>query len=135
LAGTGTIARTRADAGQIRTSGLTSASAELAVIKSRLLTKNDEFRFSLASPLHTIGGHLTYSSVGVIDRATGEIGLLDQNFAPRGRFAIAGQAMYGLALPKGKGEFSFFGRVDRDAELIGTNTFGYSGGVQLHLAF
>jgi hypothetical protein len=135
LAGTGTIARTRADAGQIRTSGLTSASAELAVIKSRLLTKNDEFRFSLASPLHTIGGHLTYSSVGVIDRTTGEIGLLDQSFAPRGHFPVAGQAMYGLALPKGKGEFSFFGRVDRDAELIGTNTFGYSGGVQLHLAF
>jgi hypothetical protein len=135
LAGTSTISRTRADAGQIRTNNLTSASAELAVIKSRLLAKNDELRLTLASPLHTIGGHLTYSSVGVIDRSTGEIGIVDQAFAPKSGLPIAGQAMYGLALPKGKGEFSFFGRVDRDAELIATNTVGYSGGVQLHLAF
>jgi len=135
LAGTGTIARTHADTGQIRANGLTSASAELAVIKARLLARNDELRLTLASPLHTIGGHLIYSAVGVIDRATGEIGVLDQGFAPKGRLPLAGQAMYGLALPKGSGEFSFFGRVDRDAELIATNTIGYSGGVQLHLAF
>jgi len=38
-------------------------------------------------------------------------------------------------LPRGKGEFSFFGRVDRDAELMATNSIGYSGGVQLQLAF
>ena len=135
LAGTGTIARTHANAGQIRASGLTSASAELAMIKARLLTRNDELRLTMASPLHTIGGHLTYSGVGVIDRTTGEIGILDQAFAPRGRLPLAGQAMYGLALPKGRGEFSFFGRVDRDAELIATDAIGYSGGVQLHLAF
>jgi len=135
LAGTGSIARTRADAGQIQAHGLTSASAELAVIKSRLLTHNDELRLSAASPLHTIGGHLTYSAVGVIDRTTGEIGVLDQAFAPRGRLPLAGQAMYGLALPEGRGEFSFFGRVDRDAELIATDAIGYSGGVQLHLTF
>jgi len=135
LAGTGTIARTRADAGQIRANGLTSASAELAVIRSRLLARNDEFRLTLASPLHTIGGHLTYSSVGVVDRATGEIGVIEQAFAPHGRLPLAGQAMYGLALPRGKGEFSLFGRVDRDAELIATEAIGYSGGVQLHLAF
>ena len=135
LAGTGTIARTRANAGQIRTTGLTSASAELAVIKSRLLAKNDELRFSLASPLHTIDGRLTYSGVGVVDRTTGEIGVVEQSFAPKGRFPIAGQAMYGLSLPKGKGEFSLFGRVDRNAELIGTDTIGYSGGAQVHYAF
>jgi len=135
LAGTGTVARTRADAGQIRASGLTSASAELAVITSRLLARNDELRLTVASPLHTIGGHLTYSSVGVIDRSTGAIGVVEQAFSPRGRPPLAGQAMYGLALPRGKGEFSFFGRVDRDAELMATNSIGYSGGVQLRLAF
>jgi len=135
IAGTGTLAHTRANAGQIRANGLTSASAELAVIRSRLLARNDEVRLSLASPLHTIGGHLVYSSVGVIDRATGAIGIVDQTFAPKGRLPLAGQATYGLALPRGKGEFSFFGRVDRDAELIATNAIGYSGGVQLHLAF
>jgi len=135
LAATGTITRTRADAGQIRANGLTSASAELAVIRSRLLARNDELRLTLASPLHTIGGHLVYSSVGVIDRSTGAIGVVEQAFAPRGRLPLAGQAMYGLALPRAKGEFSFFGRVDREAELIATHAIGYSGGVQLHLAF
>ena len=135
IAGTGMIARTRADAGQIRANALTSASAELAVIRSRLLARNDELRLTLASPLHTIGGHLTYSSVGVVDRATGAIGVIDQRFAPRGRLPLAGQAMYGLALPRGKGEFSMFGRVDRGAELIATDAIGYSGGVQLRLAF
>jgi len=135
LSGTGTIARTRASAGQLHTNGLTSAAAELAVIKSRLLAKNDELRLTLASPLHTIGGHLTYSSVGVVDRTTGELGIVEQAFSPRGRLPIAGQAMYGLALPRGKGEFSFFGRMDRDAELISSDRIGYSGGVQVHLAF
>ena len=105
------------------------------MITSRLLARNDELRLTVASPLHTIGGHLTYSSVGVIDRSTGAIGVVEQAFSPRGRPPLAGQAMYGLALPRGKGEFSFFGRVDRDAELMATNSIGYSGGVQLRLAF
>lgn len=135
LAGSGTIARTRAGAGQLRTSNLTSAAAELALIKSRLLGRSDELRLSLASPLHTIGGHLVYSSIGVVDRATGRIGVVDQAFSPKGRLPLAGQAIYGLALPKGKGEFSLFGRVERDAELIASDRVGYSAGGQIRLAF
>jgi hypothetical protein len=135
IAASGTVARTRAEAGQIRTNNLTSAAAELALIKSRLLTRGDELRLTLASPLHTIGGHLTYSSIGVVDRATGRIGIVDQPFSPHGQLPLAGQAMYGLALPKGRGEFSLFGRVERDAELMATDRVGYTAGAQIRLAF
>jgi hypothetical protein len=135
LAGSATIARTQTGAGQITTRNLTSASAELALIKTRLFTRTDELRLSLASPLHTVGGHLTYSSIGVVDRATGAMGIVDQTFHPRGRLPLAGQAMYGLALPKGKGEFSLFGRADRDSELIATDRIGYTAGAQIRLAF
>jgi hypothetical protein len=105
------------------------------LIKTRLFTRTDELRLSLASPLHTVGGHLTYSSIGVVDRATGAMGIVDQTFHPRGRLPLAGQAMYGLALPKGKGEFSLFGRADRDSELIATDRIGYTAGAQIRLAF
>jgi len=135
MSGSGTITRTRADAGQITTRNLTSAAAELALIKTRLLTHGDELRLSLASPLHTIGGHLIFSSVGVVDRATGRIGIVDQAFSPKGRLPLAGQAMYGLALPKGRGELSLFGRVDRDAQLMASDRVGYTAGGQIRLAF
>ena len=135
LAGSVTVSRTHAQTGQITTNDLTSASAELALIKTRLLTSADELRLTVASPLHTIGGHLSYTSVGVADRSTGEIGLLSQSFRPRGRLPLAGQAMYGLALPKGKGELSLFGRVDRESQLTPTDSMGYTAGAQLHLSF
>ena len=48
---------------------------------------------------------------------------------------LAGQAMYGLALPKGRGEFSLFGRVERDAQLMATDRVGYTAGGQIRLAF
>ena len=135
VAGSATIARTHAQSGQITTTNLTSASAELALIKSRLLTHSDELRLTVASPLHTIGGHLSYTSVGVVDRSTGEIGLLSQSFRPHGRLPLAGQAMYGLALPKGKGELSLFGRADRESQLTSTDSISYTAGAQLRLSF
>lgn len=135
VSATGTMARTHAGGGQITTRNLTSGSAELALIKARLLGKSDELRLTIASPLHTLGGHLTYNSYGVVDRDTGQLGLIAQSFAPRGRLPLAGQAMYGVALPQARGEFSLFGRVDRDSQLMASTGLDYTAGAQFRVAF
>ena len=136
VSGTGTVARTSAGSGQIAASGLTSAAAEFALVKARLFAKTDELRFSVASPLHTIGGRLTYSSVGVTDRDTGELGVIEQTLrAHAGPLPLAGEAMYGIALPRHAGEFSMFGRIDRASEITRRDNLGYTGGAQMRLVF
>ena len=135
LSATGTLARTRAMSGQVTTDNLTSAAAEIGLVKARLLIRSDELRLSVASPLHTVGGNLRYRSVGVVDRFTGEIGIVTQELRPRRSQPLAAQAMYGMALPRADGEFSLFGRIDRASELVPAGApLGYTAGVQAHLA-
>lgn len=136
LSGTGTLARTSAAGGQITTTNLTSAAAELGIVKSRLLARHDELRLSVASPLHTVGGGLVYSNVAVVDRMTGQLGVVTQTLSPRRAQPLAAQAMYGMALPRAAGEFSLFGRVDHASELVPAGApLGYTAGAQVHLTF
>ena len=136
ISGSSTLARTRAGGGQITTDDLTGVSAELAVVKSGLLGRHDQLRLAIASPLHTVGGRLSYSSVGVIDRETGEIGIVNQSLAPAaGSMPLMGEVMYGRRMTGLKGEFSLFGRLTRASQLVPSDTLGTMGGVQMQIGF
>ena len=140
LSGSGTLARTQASGGALTTSNLTATAAALALTKSGLLGHHDQLRLMAATPLHTVGGQLGYSSVGIVDRQTGEIGMVKQAFAPgTSRMPLIGEVMYGRRLTGVAGEFSLFGRVERANQLTaasaGTDPLGTLGGVQFQLAF
>ena len=136
LSGSGTVARTYAHGGQITTSNLTGMSAELGFAKNGVLGRHDQLRLIAATPLHTVAGGLNYTSVAVVDRQTGELGLVTQSIAPRsGSLPLTGEVLYGRHLTDGKGEVSLFGRIERTNQLSHDDPLGTMGGVQLQLAF
>ena len=111
----GTLAHTRqADAGQtlaVDHDGLTSSSFELGLLRSDLFTHGDRAQFSLSQPMFVERGHLNMSSVQVIDRGTGQIGVVTQAINISGQRQIAGEALYSLPV-RGNADMTLFGRVE-----------------------
>ena len=95
---------------------LTSAFA-IATTKQGVFGSSDMLRLSVAQPLHIERGELSYSSVEVIDRATGELGTVSRRFdVARGPRAYTGELLYAAPLLN-TGEIGLFGRADfRPAE-------------------
>ena len=95
------------------TGRLTPSAWAVAVTKQGLLGKHDLLRFSLVQPLRVERGALTYDSVEVIDRSTGEIGAVRKSFDITGgdRRHVA-EALYATPLFEGQAELSFFGRAE-----------------------
>ncbi|GAA4027669.1 hypothetical protein GCM10022281_02950 [Sphingomonas rosea] len=117
LAGSATTGRTSVgrDGNGLRTDGAairTSAWA-LSATKDALFGSNDKLRISLAQPLHIDRGQLTYQSMEVVDRQTGEIGLVDRTFDIRSKTRrFTGEALYATPLFGGKVEGSSFARIN-----------------------
>jgi hypothetical protein len=57
-------------------------------------------------------GGLKMTSVQVIDRNTGDLGVVSQDIDIAGQRQIAGEAIYSRALPDGRGTVGLFGRVE-----------------------
>lgn len=133
----GTLAKTRTDASAgLRTSsqGLTSTAFEVALSKADLFTAGDVARFTLSQPLTVTRGALAMNSVQVIDRSTGEIGVVAQRFDVSQARPFAGELLYGRSLLGGKSDVSLFGRVQLDPASAGPAQTYMAGG-RIRLAF
>jgi hypothetical protein len=79
--------------------------------------RGDALRLSVAQPFHVENGDLAYSSVQVLDRQTGELGVASQTFgidgAPR---AFTGELLYAAPILDDAGEIGLFGRAELQAE-------------------
>jgi hypothetical protein len=90
---------------------LTSAFA-VATTKQGVLGSNDMLRLSVAQPLHIERGELSYSSVEVIDRNTGELGTVSRRFnVAGGPRTYTSELLYAAPLLN-TGELGLFGRAD-----------------------
>jgi hypothetical protein len=118
IAATATVGRSRAgtrdgDTGlAIGRGGLISSAYELAVSKSHLLGRSDRLRFSVSQPMHIESGSVDYNSVAVVDRDTGELGVVTQHssITAAPRYHVA-EAIYGRSFLRGKGQMSLFGQA------------------------
>lgn len=122
LAASGTVGRTRSAGNpeQGFTTGdggvLTSAFA-VSATRQGLFGRRDALRMSLAQPLHIERGALRYGSVQVIDRQTGELGIVEQQFDVTDRpRAFSGELLYAAPILSGGGELGLFGRAELQAE-------------------
>ena len=91
--------------------GVMSSSYQLALVKDRVLGKSDHLRLSFAQPMTVERGSIDYKSVQVVDRQTGDLGVVTQRIDAAGvsrRFV--GEAIYSMALFGGRSELSAFGR-------------------------
>ncbi|MVW57534.1 S8 family serine peptidase [Sphingomonas sp. MAH-6] len=137
LSASGTAGTTRLAGGTIstRSLGLLSTAGEIALTKARLFGRSDRIRFAVSKPLQVDAGRLHFASVGVVDRDTGDLGLIDQSFNPTsGRLPVAGEIMYGHSLAGGKAAVSLFGRAQIHDALNDGGT-SYASGAQVQWAF
>ncbi len=101
--------------------GIASTSFQVALAKTKVLSSKDSLRLSVSQPLHVESGSIEFSGVEVIDRQTGELGVVTQHIglkgAPRAQVA---EGIYRLPLMGGNAELNLFGkyrlgRLDQNA--------------------
>lgn len=135
LSGTATTGRTRTRDGSdaaiaIRGGGVRTSAFQIALGKDRLFDSADRLRLTLAQPMYVESGRAEVSTVGVVDRATGEIGTIVQRVSVAGaaRRYVAEMA-YGRDVMGGAAQVSLFGRASLqgstpdDAPLVAGGSF------------
>ena len=129
VSGTMTVGRTRAgDPSQanyaVGRAGLVSTAFQAGIGKQHLLDRQDRLRLTFAQPMHVESGRLDVTTIGVVDRQTGDIGAIVQNvpISTAKRRYVAEMA-YGRDLMGGIAEVNLFGRAhlatDGDPDLPG----------------
>ncbi|HEY0300928.1 MAG TPA: S8 family peptidase [Rhizomicrobium sp.] len=140
LSGSATLARTTAPQAvqsslSLSRDGLQSTAFAFVAAKSGLFSEFDTMRLSLTQPLHVESGALNYTSVEVIDRATGALGAVTQAWNVAGKREYRMEAMYGLAVFEGRGEINAFGLVDVNPPGFAETPLSVSVGAQFRVAF
>ncbi|MCA3254677.1 MAG: S8 family serine peptidase, partial [Alphaproteobacteria bacterium] len=138
LSGSATASQTqtsgRAAALGTQDRGLIGSSYQMALSKDRVFGKSDHIRFSLAQPLTVESGQLTFDSVEVINRETGEIGVVRQTFdAQSTSRRLVGEAIYGVSLMGGQLKLNAFGRGELGDQRSDLPT--YTVGTRVSFAF
>ena len=136
LAASGTMGRTRAGASQtlsVEKGGLTTSAYEVAVSKNNLFAKGDSMRLTLSQPMYVERGRLNLQTVQVVDRQTGEIGIVNQGFDIAGKRPFAAEVVYGRPVEGGAGDISLVGRAETlPSSQAGTS---YMAGARYRVAF
>lgn len=137
---TGSMGRTQASDGQslaVSKGGLTTSSFEVGFAASDLLAKGDRFSLSVSQPMFVEKGKLDVQTVQVVDRQTGEIGIVTQSFDISGKRRIAGEAMYLKPINGGYGDVALFGRVESGSQNpnTGADEDSYVTGARYRIAF
>ena len=140
LAVTATRGRTR-DLGSayrnlsVADGGIGTSSYELAFAKEHFVDAHDRVRLAVAQPMHVDTGRFDFSSVQVVDRLTGELGVVTQSFAAPGPARqYVGELLYARALGS-RGEVSLFGRAQLRRSATPEGTAAVMGGTRFSVAF
>jgi hypothetical protein len=95
-----------------RGSGVLTTAFAAALSTRSVFGPDDALRISVSQPLHVERGSLTYTSVEVLDRDTGTLGLAGQTFSLAGaKRPVAGELLYATPVVAG-GELGLFGRAE-----------------------
>lgn len=122
----------------LRIKGVLSSAFQLGMSKRGLLGSNDNLRLTVAQPLTLERGYIDSEMVGVIDRATGEKGIITERFditrTTERRFVAEGH--YAAPMMNGSAEVSVFARAElRPDANFNQDTSDVLGGVKFRVAF
>lgn len=124
-----TGARTKTADGQaLVTDGAAKSTAAQATVSKRGVFGNrDILRVSLAQPLNVEDGALELRSLAVVDRQTGETGIVSQRIGIETKRRIMGEAIYATPINR-SAEFGLYGRYvsaggqgEAEAVMVGAN--------------
>lgn len=92
--------------------GLISTGAEVALTRDALFRGGDRLRLSVSQPLHVVSGQVGFSTYGVVDRQTGELGVINESAsAAMAKQPLVGEMTYDTPVMKGAGEAGLFLRA------------------------
>jgi subtilisin family serine protease len=130
----GSVGQTRADEGFLKTDadGLETSAWQATLAASDIFAKGDTARLSVLQPLFVEKGRMAFTGVEVINRLTGEKGVVTRTFDVAQERPLAAEVAYGRTL--GHSEVSFFGRVDANPVQIDRSEV-FLGGVRLKVGF
>jgi len=115
LALSGTVGKTAAGSGQniaVDKSGVTTSAYEAVFTKANLLAKGDVLRMTLSQPMHVEQGRMNVAIVQIVDRQTGEIGVVNHMMDLHQARPFAAEMLYGRPVLRGAGDVSLYGRAD-----------------------
>ena len=140
LTASGTMARTTTPDGQalrVTSGGLWSSSEEIALTKANLFVDEDRMRISFAKSMEADAGGIVYSTYGVVNRQTGQLGVLNETVDPSSsRMPLSAEALYGRRLWDRSADISFYVRAETNsAEAATGNSFDYVVGGKFSLDF
>ena len=140
IAASGTVGRTDSAARNALIStgagGFKSSAWQVTAAKRGLLDRADSLRVSLAQPLHVSGGALRITSVQVIDRETGALGNVTEEFGiATKKTPLIGNLAYGRALMDGKAELALFGRAQLAGEPTVEGDAKFMGGLRFSMRY
>ena len=117
--------------------GLTSTAFALGLSKTGVFGDLDRARLSLSQPLQLRGGSLNFTALEVIDRQTGELGQVTQNWAlETNDQRLMLEAVYATELFDGAAELSGFSRAELTSQdVTGQETAGFVFGGRLAFTF
>ena len=93
--------------------GLTSSAFAIGLRKDGLFSDEDRARLTLSQPLRVENGAFLYSGVEVVDRETGELGVVSQTWGiSDAQRTLNLELSYGVPVFDGMGEVSAFTRSD-----------------------
>ena len=121
LAVSGTAGRSRSagatEQGFSTSGDVISSSFAFSATFEGVMGRSDALRLSVAQPFHVESGDLNYSSVQVLDRRTGELGVATQTFGIDGQArSFSGELLYATPILDDAGEIGVFGRAELQAE-------------------
>lgn len=92
--------------------GFRTSAYQVTLAKQHVFDAKDALRVSLAQPLHVDSGSLDITSVQVIDRQTGELGLVTERFdLPGSKRPLVGELQYARSMMDGQADLALFGRA------------------------
>jgi hypothetical protein len=119
LAASSTVARTTMPDGQslgVTPGGLLSSSEEIALTKNELFSDEDLMRVTFAKSMQADDGGIVYSNYGVVNRQTGELGVINETVDPStGRMPLSAEALYGHFLWDRSADISFYVRAETNS--------------------
>lgn len=107
-----------------------SSAGQFAATKRGVVGKRDMLRLSVGQPLNIETGEIEFRSRQVIDRTTGETGMVVQTFGIEGKRGVIGEGIY--AAPIGdNGELGLFGRYESNVSSSETENYTVGGSLRL----
>jgi hypothetical protein len=140
IAASATLGRTRSGSSDSLVStgagGLRTSAYQVTLAKQHVLDRKDALRVSIAQPLHVDKGSFDIGSVQVIDRQSGELGLVTERFAlPGSKRPLVGEFQYARALMDGQADLTLFGKARLRGEQPADNAAAVMAGARFTLRY